>query len=225
MSFYNATYLAIPYLAKYLDSEKVQGNIEMQIKLYELIGIILATDGSSNGGKESVEETMQRYEESIESITEVIESYEESIELVKEKAKTFLRSNMEELSAKEFGTFSKFSIAILAILGDRELAWILILSACNDCYVLCPKCEYCDEDLAIDNKAIDEKIVAAKSVIGKWDGKSYEDTYLWFTNVLHNLGDEETIKALSYYYGTFTCPECGHKGIVIDLEKYYFTEG
>ena len=225
MSFDEASYLCIPYLVKYLVSEEVEGDFEKQIKLFELIGIILATDVPSNEEKESVEKTMQSYEESNELIAEVIESYEESIELVKEKAKVFLKSNIEELKARNLGSFSKISVAMLAILGDRELAGILIVASFEECYVLCPECDYCDEDLVIDSEEIDEKVVVAESVIGKWDGESYDDTYLWFTNILHKLGDEEAIKVLSYYYGNYTCPECGHKDTVVNLAKLYFTEG
>ncbi len=56
-----------------------------------------------------------------------------------------------------------------------------------------------------------KNIEPAESVIGKWDGKSYDNTYLWFSNLVHSLGVEDEWK-ISYYYGTYTCPECGNKG-------------
>ena len=55
-------------------------------------------------------------------------------------------------------------------------------------------------------------------MLGKWDGKSYEDTYLWFSNLAHELGVEDEWK-IPYYYGTYTCPECGSRGILMDWMK------
>lgn len=33
---------------------------------------------------------------------------------------------------------------------------------------------------------------------------------------------DDIIRDFSYYYGTYTCPKCGKKSVVIDLMKNYF---
>jgi len=54
-----------------------------------------------------------------------------------------------------------------------------------------------DEDMEADGFSDQEqlrKIEPAKFLIGKWDGESYEDTYLWFSNLVHDLGVEDEWK-------------------------------
>ncbi len=36
------------------------------------------------------------------------------------------------------------------------------------------------------------------------------------------LGDENAVKTLCYYYGTYTCPRCGNQKSVIDFIKNYY---
>ena len=79
----------------------------------------------------------------------------------------------------------------MAILGDREAAFQMFNGQWEQCPVTCPECDYFDEDMESDgfyDREQLEKIEPAASVLGKWDGKSYEDTYLWFSNLAHELG-------------------------------------
>lgn len=111
--------------------------------------------------------------------------------------------------------------SILAIFGEREMAFILTMSCWDSCYMLCDNCEYCEEELELSDEEARKQIVPTESVIGKWDGSSYEDAWLWISNVLNQLGAQEELGILSYYYGTYTCPECGNKSKVFDLMKNY----
>ena len=101
------------------------------------------------------------------------------------------------------------------------MAFILTMSCWDSCYMLCDNCEYCEEELDLSDKEARKQIVPAESVIGKQDGSSYEDAWLWISNVLNQLGAQEELGILSYYYGTYTCPECGNKSIVFDLMQNY----
>ncbi|MDE6518312.1 MAG: hypothetical protein K2L18_10780, partial [Acetatifactor sp.] len=110
----------------------------------------------------------------------------------------------------------------------------------------CPQCGYYDEDMEdgfYNEDLIKEKVEPAESVIGKWGGKRLDvshpnteqhsitdqpaicgkkqgmnDTYLWFSNLVHELGIEDEWK-IPYYYGTYTCPQCGRKGILMEWMK------
>ena len=55
------------------------------------------------------------------------------------------------------------------------------------------------------------KITPADSAIGKWNFRDYRDSYIWLSNVLYLFGNKEAAEKLSYYYGTYTCPNCGKK--------------
>lgn len=70
----------------------------------------------------------------------------------------------------------------------------------------------------IEDEALNSLITPAGLVTGQWDRKSFDNTYVWLSNVLQLLGNDNDAAKLSYFYGTFNCPECGAKdGPVIDL--------
>lgn len=118
-----------------------------------------------------------------------------------------------------------FITAILAIFGDREEAFILTMACWDTFYMLCDQCEYCEEDLFFSEEEAKKVIIPAESVIGKWDGSSYENTWLWLSTMLDQLGAEEELEILSYYYGTYTCPDCKNQKKVMDFMKGYYFEG
>ena len=69
---------------------------------------------------------------------------------------------------------------------------------------------------------LSERMEKAKAPSGKWDGRSLEDVRLWLLNLLE---DEEGEELLSYYFGTYVCPECGKKlSVLTGMEEYYFAE-
>ena len=86
----------------------------------------------------------------------------------------------------------------------------------------CVACGYYDEDMEedglYDEELVKGRVVPAEPVCGKWDGEDFSDPYLWLSNLAHILGIEDEWK-IPYYYGTYTCPECGSKGILMDWMK------
>lgn len=120
---------------------------------------------------------------------------------------------MELLNQMSSTEKSEFCTSILAILGDKYFAYILILSAWDIFYILCDNCEYCDEELSFSfsNKQELSQITPATYQLNEWDNISFNDTFVWLSNVLSILGEEHLIKILSYYCGTYTCPRCGNQ--------------
>ena len=108
---------------------------------------------------------------------------------------------------------------------------MLFLGHFNLCSIACPDCIDLDNNFEMTYKfdwhIIGEESVCkppkeiqpAPSVIGQWDQKSYDNDYVWLSNLLYLLGNDKNAKKLSYYYGTFTCPNCGKTSIVMDLAK------
>ena len=204
LTFYEASYLAMPYLVLLLEKKRQEENFDWEMKIICVAGDLLATDNPYCGGgnEEQLEEK------------EVLESYKLSIDMLKEMTKDFLNTNMEQLKEQDSDFLKYFCTDILAILGDRDMAYQMLVGQWEQCPVSCPVCGYYDEDMEADglyDKKQLKNIEPAESVIGKWDGKSYENTYLWFSNLVYSLGVEDEWK-ISYYYGTYTCPECGSKG-------------
>ncbi len=134
---------------------------------------------------------------------------------------------MELLNQMSSAEKSEFCTSILAILGDKYFAYILILSAWDIFYILCDNCEYCDEELSFSfsNKQELSQITPATYQLNEWDNISFNDTFVWLSNVLSILGEEHLVKILSYYCGTYTCPRCGNQKKVIDFIKNYFENG
>ncbi len=210
LSWYEAGYLAMPYLVLLLEKKRREQNYEWEKKIISAAGDILCTDSSCCRG-----------EGQIQIPDPVKESYYLSVELLTEMTKEFLSRNMHRLKEEEPGWLQYFSTDLLAILGDRDAAFQMMIGQWEQCLVTCPECGYYDEDMEADGFSDQEqlrKIEPAKFLIGKWDGESYEDTYLWFSNLVHDLGVEDEWK-VSYYYGTYCCPECNSKGILIEWMK------
>lgn len=215
LSFYNATYLAMPYLVLLLEKKRRKKDFDWQMKIITDSGIILSTDMPCESSEGSEEE-----KESIPK--EIMESYRLSVKHLKEMTKEFLKENMEQLKEKSPLDLQYFCTAVLAILGDSQAAFQMLIGSWEQCAVCCPECDYFDEDMEADGfydeEQMKEKVEPAESVLGKWDGKSFGDTYLWFSNLAHMLGVEDEWK-IAYYYGTYTCPECGSKGTLIEWMK------
>ena len=117
------------------------------------------------------------------------------------------------------------AITVTAILGERKLAYMLYLSGMESCYVVCPVCEYCDEEMEIGYFDLTERINVAKAPAGKWDGESLADVKLWLFNLFALVEDQKGFEYLCYIFGTYTCPECGEKSSVsAGMEAYYLGE-
>ena len=210
MSFYNATYIALPYIIKLL--EEYQNHFWEQYYIISKVGFCIATDIPENHTRHDVVEQS------------ILENYTESITILQQKTKEFLFKNINILKQLAHYEISEFCTSILAILGDRYLAYILTLSSWDTFYILCSNCEYCNEELSysFSNKSELKQITPAEPKIEQWDKASFDDTFLWLSSVLSMLGDENAVKTLCYYYGTYTCPRCGNQKSVIDFIKNYY---
>ncbi len=211
LSRYDALYLAMPYLVLLLERRRRRQDYEWEKKIITETGAMLSTDSSCCYGSD------------VRLPDEIRKSYDLSVELFREMTRDFLARNMERLKEEDPGWLQYFCTSLMAILGDREAAYMLFLGAWEQFPVGCPDCGAYDEmeiDGPEDGEQLRElnRIEPAESVIGKWDGKSYEDTYVWFSNLAHELGAEDAWK-IAYYYGTYTCPECGSRGILVEWMK------
>lgn len=214
MSFYPATLLVVPYLVKLLEEKYRQGDFGGQLLLITNIGMIRATE-AENGGIPDTD-------------SEVVDDYKLSILKLQELTKRFLEQNMDRIRNFEDQSYKEqFLISVFAILGqDQKMSFVLAMSEGQSFYMVCPACGDCNEDIEIsDDDELAEvcgDIVPAEPVIGKWDGASLDDTYVWYSNLLVMAGADRSAELLSYYYGTYRCPECGKEGKVMDFVKNYY---
>lgn len=213
MSFYNATYIALPYIVQLLD--KYKNDFLEQFYIISQVGFCIATDIPENHfPKENIDQT-------------ILDSYTESIAILQQKTKEFLFGHIDLLKQMSSIEKSEFCTSILAILGDKYLAYILTLSAWDTFYILCSNCEYCNEELSYSFSSKKElsQITPAVYQPNQWDKSSFDDTFIWLSAILSMLGEEHNIKILSYYCGMYTCPRCGKQKKVIDFIKNYFQNG
>ena len=91
--------------------------------------------------------------------------------------------------------------------------------------LVCPACEYCDEEIEFGYFDPRERIELAEIPSEKWDGESLEDVKQWVFNLFALLGDGEGIERLRCYFGTYVCPECGNRTPVLKgMEGYFLSE-
>ncbi len=214
LHFYSADYLALPYLVSLLEQRAEEKDFQSQLDLISELGLCLSTDIPSNQADPSQPIPNRK----------IIGDYNDCIAVLRERTKTFLEKYLERLSWLSEDEKMSFYISVLAILGDREAAYVFNSTVLDECYIMCDECEYCDETIEPFSVKNPNSIRPARSAIGRWDGKSLNDVYVWFSNLVDMLGDKQAVRALSYYYGIYTCPKCGAKGRVIDLMKKYFFE-
>ncbi len=225
MSFYPASYIALPYLANAFNYWHEKDDFIMQVLFLANVGIIVSTDIPYN----------TEYDNDIkESLpADVMESYQDSIVFFKEKAKELLLNKLDMFKQLKPIDISYICIALLALIGKREHAFALMLGNFDQCLIYCKNCGLFMEDIELDNdyinttdhQELDELITPASPVTGQWDKKSFDNTYIWLSNVLQILGNDNDAAKLSYFYGTFNCPECGTKqGPVIDLYMLALSE-
>ena len=214
MRFYPADYLAVPYLVAILERRAEEKDFHTQLELITELGVCLATDIPGN----------QLDVELPHPDRKIMDDYNASIAVLQERTKVFLEGSLTRIQWLCESEKIHFYLAVLAILGDREAAFILNCTLMDECYVMCGECDYCDETIEPFSARNPSSIRPARLVTGKWDGKSLKDIYVWFSNLVDLLGDRQAVRALTYYYGIYTCPKCGAKGRVMDLMKKYFFE-
>lgn len=229
LSFYDATYLALPYLVLLLEKKRLARDFHWQMLILLQAGIILSTElpcYTSLGPRSELAENMEGSDYGEEETwglpEEVMKSYQLSKEILRERAEDFLKQHLEEIKEEDEEDRKYFATGLLAILGDPGAANQLLLGGWEQVVAECPECGYYDDEMEMDGfedqEIVEERIQPAPLAIGKWDGKSFEDTYVWFSNLVHELGIEDEWK-LPYYYGTYTCPECGNQGVLMEWMK------
>ncbi len=209
MSFYPATWLALPYLARLMEGWEREKDLKWVFRGIMAAGSFLATDVYGDRPDEE----------------DIYESYRNAGLRIRAVTIDFLAGNLDCVREKAVQWRREFAMAVTAILGEQKLAYMLSLSGFNSYYIVCPECENCDEDMEVGYFELSERMKRAKAPSGKWDGRSLEDVRLWLPNLLNLLEDEEGEELLAYYFGTYVCPECGKKtSVLTGMEGYYFGE-
>ena len=220
MTFYPAIYLVMPYLVKLLEKRRAENDFDGQLSLMTDMGLLVAISNLD----------CDRDEDGIDN--EILENFNLSILKLQEITKRFLEQNLDRLKQMDGDSYYKipFLTSVLGILGnDRKASAVMFMSMWENCYMLCPECEDCNEDIEFESmdelKEASEGIVPAESVIGQWDGTSLDNTYGWFSNLLSMAGEDMHAEFMSYYYGTYECLECGKKNQVMEfMKEYYYGE-
>lgn len=212
MTFYEATYIVIPYMLRLLEEKEKQDDFDWRVSIISLIGVCLATDININDNTRE----FSKYEVN----KDIKENYDESIKIIKDKTKNFVNNYIDKIKSLDYNTKIEFSISVLSILSDRELAFILIMNGFEYFPISCDKCDYYDEECEFSDDSFIDKITPAVNM--PWNGTDYDNIYIWFSNLLRNLEAEEESNIISYLYGDFTCPECGEKKPLIDFIKHYY---
>lgn len=205
MSFYRASWLVLPYLARLMEGWEKEKDREWLFRGIMAAGSILATDV---------------YGEKPED--DLYVSYRNAILQIRDITISFLAECMDYVLEKDIGLRREFAVSVLAVLGEEKLAFMLFLSGFESCYIVCPSCENCDEEIEFGYCEPSEKIKMAKEPLKRWDGESLKDVKQWVFNLFDLIGDSEGKEKLCYYFGTYVCPECGEKVPVLKgMEEYY----
>lgn len=205
LTFYPAMYLVIPYFLKRLDETQ---DIGYQVDIIIEVGLVMTLEN--------------RWEhEPVDA--EVMESYLESIERIKEITKKLVKNNLEVIKGRGKYVAKALCAAMLALFGDLNDAYLLFKFSWNNSPILCECCGFYKHESILSEEETRAKITPADSVLGQWDGESYDKLYVWFSNLVDQLELEEEKEILSYCYGTFTCPQCGNtRHLMHFIKSYYF---
>ena len=206
MSFYHATWLALPYMARLMENWKKEADTEWLFQGILMVGCCLATDVFGDKPEEN----------------EVRESYENAILQIRDMTIDFLTKDIEYVREKNIHWRRAFAYAVMAILGEKELSYLFFMSDLESCYIACPSCENCDEEIEFGYFDPLKRIEKTDVPVEQWDGESFEDVKVWLFNLFSLLNDKEGMEILCYYFGTYTCPECGEKMPVLTGMKEYF---
>lgn len=216
MTFYSATYLVLPHMVRLLEQVLEEGDAENAFLLIFNLGICLATDIPANHSKEEDSPLLADYNAASQKLAGL--------------TKRYFNMYMDVIQEMDEERRSMLFVAALAILGEREMVYVALDQLASGeieeinmvCGGDCGYYEECYEPCAEQGAGI---VLHAEYEPGKWDGRSYEDAFLWTSAIADMLCLENQLQVLRYLYGTFTCPECGKTKPVIDFMVNYFTEG
>lgn len=210
MTCYDALLLALPYMVKLYQQKKAEGNFNWQVNILSQAGICLATDVPEANG------------EALEPVPEEIMSgYNAAVLILKELAQEFILENLDQIGLLDDDARNYLITGLIAIMGDHLLANVLVMSCWDEdeCYLGCPDCDFCDEESSLTDRKVQGQLVPAQ--VKPWDGKSFDDPLCWITGILDKFGAEAEKDFITCYYGTYTCPECGRKALMLDFAKCY----
>lgn len=214
MSFYSATYVVLPYMVELLEQVMEEGDVEHAFTLIFHLGVCLATDIPEN-----------QYEK-IDS--PILEDYNAAAQKLAGLTKRYINTYIEEIHKMNQEMRSMLLVSAIAILGDRQLAYGLVLSGLEltEIGVMCGgECQFYEEEFAVLEDCEDQTVIPAEYKPGQWDGKFDQDWFAWTSALADMLGAKQELEFLCYLNGTFTCPECGKTKKMIDFMKTYFAEG
>lgn len=214
MSFYSATYVVLPYMVELLEQVMKEGDVEHAFLLIFHLGICLATDIPEN-----------QYEK-IDS--PILKDYNDAAQKLAGLTKRYINTYIEEIHKMTQEKRSMLLVSAIAILGDRHTAYGLVLSGLDltEIGVMCGgECQFYEEEFALFEGDEEQTVIPADYEPGQWNGKFDQDGFAWVSALADMLGAKQELQFLRYLYGTFTCPECGKTGKLIEFMKTYFAEG
>ena len=196
MTFYPAMYVVLPYIVKFLGLKS--GDYEWKRLIFSEIGQCLAADAFFPG------------EARPGAPQEILESYQEAAEILAEEARRFLKDCRKQL--RKEGAFERrwLLLGLYGLFGERLEAYVMNLHGWESCCVQCGQCGWLDEDLTLSEPKQRRKIRPARL----WQKEPA--SFRRFRKILHQMGDWEGEELLAWYYGTYTCPECGQKQPVME---------
>lgn len=213
MTFYEANYLALPYLAKLLSRKIAEKDFQWQVTIFSEIGCCLAADIPDQRSR-AFEAAMP---------PEILASYRAAEQRLQDYAKNFILNNLAEIAGLPEYDREFLLVGLLGIFGSHVLASVLILSDDNNCGLACPKCEFYDEETYLDDPQFQAAVETPPTE--PWDGQSFDRPQVWLPALLTKLGGSEKLNPefLPYYFGNFTCPECGHQATLLEFaQNCYF---
>ncbi len=235
-------YLATPYFVEIYEKWKQKQDFQWQFLFVSLIGACLATDFPYNHFSKKLNESLpkeiiENHLYSVKIMQEqtkafISDHFEKLKQLNHTEAQYFCQCLFAILGDREASyifflrNFNGCSIVCPYCIDSDEICYEFDWNKINEESTCKLPFHYSDAAghwYMRGDKSIckpPKEICLAPSAIGQWDWKSYDNDYVWFSNLLYFLGNEESAKKLSYYYGVFTCPNCGKTSIVMDLAKY-----
>lgn len=214
MTFYEANYLALPYILKLLSRKIAEGDFSWQVEIFSQVGCCLAAD-IPNENSRAFEASMP---------PEILASYRAAELRLQDYAKKFIINQMEGLRLLNNPTREFLLIGLLAILGNHVLANLLSFFYDNYCSLACSQCDYYDDEVYLDDPEVQSQIALPPKTA--WDGHSLDKAQVWLPALLEKFGGTTLLdpNLVPYFFGEYTCPICGHKAPLLDFAEQIYLD-
>lgn len=213
MTFYSATYIVLPHMVNLLERTIKQQDFDHAFYLIFQLGICLATDISGNH--------MSRID------GPSLDNYHLAVKKLAGLTKRFINLNLHKIKDMDEQQRGMLLAGALAIFGAREAAFELAMTSdLEELGMMCGEdCEFFEEGFDPYDQDNEHGVVKpAQYEAGKWDGQTFDHASCWTLALADLLGAKRELDALRYFYGEFTCPECGKTKKVIDFMNTYHNE-